>query len=318
MTDTPPPYLRIAAELRERIASGELATGDRLPSTRQIVREHGVAMATASKVLAVLCHEGSARAVPGVGTVVAGPAPLAPSPGRTRTGPRRLSLPAIVRSATALADADGLAALSLRRTAAELGVTTMALYRHVPGKAQLLLLMADAAFAEFPLPEPPPHGWRARLDTAARTQWAMFRRHPWLAQATSFTRPLLSPRAMAHGEWVLRSLDGLGLDPVTTIHVHALLAAHARGLAVNLEAEAEAVQDTGIDDQQWMDEHGTPAINSPHLAASLPLLSRVPEHSLDLDTLFEFGLARLLAGIAELIREATGEDGQALAQRSPG
>lgn len=310
MTDAPPRYLRIAAALRERIASGELTAGDRLPSTRQIVREYGVAMATAGKVLAALCQEGSARAVPGVGTVVVGPAPLSRSPGRTRTGPQRLSLPAIVHSATALADADGLAALSLRRTAAELGVTTMALYRYVPGKAQLLLLMADAAFAEFPLPEPPPSGWRARLDAAARTQWALYRRHPWLAQATSFTRPLLSPRAMAHGEWVLQALDGLGLDPVTTIHVHALLAAHVRGLAVDLEAEAAAVQDTGIDDRQWMDEHGTPTISSPRVAASLPLLSSVPEHSLDLDTLFEFGLERLLAGIAVLIGEAADEDGR--------
>ncbi|MFC1405592.1 MULTISPECIES: TetR/AcrR family transcriptional regulator C-terminal domain-containing protein [Streptacidiphilus] len=304
MTDTSSPYLRIAAELRERIVSGELTAGERLPSTRQIVREHGVAMATASKVLAVLCQEGSARAVPGVGTVVEGPVPPDPRPGRTAAGPQRLSVAAIVRTATALADADGLTALSLRRTAADLGVTTMALYRHVPGKAQLLLMMADAAFAEFPLPEPPPHGWRARLDAAARMQWAMFRRHPWLAQATSFTRPLLSPRALAHGEWVLRALDGLGLDPVTMIHVHAVLAAHVRGLAANLETEAEAVQDTGIDDTEWMDRHGTPALTSPRLAAALPLLASVPEHSLDLDTLFEFGLARLLDGIAVLIGDA--------------
>ncbi|MFD0358781.1 winged helix-turn-helix domain-containing protein, partial [Streptomyces sp. NPDC127110] len=67
------PYARIAAELRRRIESGELRPGDRVPSTRAITQRWGVAMATASKVLAALGQEGLVRAVPGVGTVVADP-----------------------------------------------------------------------------------------------------------------------------------------------------------------------------------------------------------------------------------------------------
>jgi DNA-binding transcriptional regulator YhcF (GntR family) len=301
-TDTTPPYLRIAAELRQRITSGALRAGDRVPSTRQIVREFGVAMATATKVLATLRQEGLVRALPGVGTVVDAPstrprsarAPRQPEPGLTRER--------IVRTAVGIGDTEGLAALSMRRTAADLGVTTMALYRHVPGKEQLLLMMADAVFGETPFPEPPPRGWRPRLEAAARLQWAMYRRHPWLAQIMSFTRPLLSPRAMAHGEWVMRALDGLGLGPVAMIHAHTTLAALVRGLAVNLETEAEAVQDSGITDEQWMDTHGTPTMTTPQAAAAFPLLASVPPHSLDLDTLFEFGLRRLLDGIAVLIR----------------
>src|SRR5215471_17193361 len=67
-----PRYLEIAAELRSRIESGELAPGMRVPSTRAIVDEWGVAMATATKVLTELRHQGLVRAVPGVGTVVEG------------------------------------------------------------------------------------------------------------------------------------------------------------------------------------------------------------------------------------------------------
>ncbi|NYV76440.1 GntR family transcriptional regulator, partial [Streptomyces sp. UH6] len=65
-----PRYSRIVTELRQRIESGELAPGERVPSTREITKEWGVAMATATKVLTELRHQGLVRAVPGVGTVV--------------------------------------------------------------------------------------------------------------------------------------------------------------------------------------------------------------------------------------------------------
>ncbi|MGC4811213.1 GntR family transcriptional regulator [Micromonospora sp. DT228] len=71
--ESTPPYLRIVGELRRRITAGELSPGDRVPSTRQIVREWGVAMATASRALTLLRQEELVRAVPGVGMVVTGP-----------------------------------------------------------------------------------------------------------------------------------------------------------------------------------------------------------------------------------------------------
>ncbi|MYR86592.1 GntR family transcriptional regulator, partial [Streptomyces sp. SID685] len=59
---------QIVGELRRRIETGELAPGERVPSTREITRQWGVAMATATKVLTELRREGLVRAVPGVGT----------------------------------------------------------------------------------------------------------------------------------------------------------------------------------------------------------------------------------------------------------
>ena len=61
---------RIVAEIRRRIAAGDLIDGDRVPSTRQITRDFGVAMATATKALAALQQAGLVRALPGIGTVV--------------------------------------------------------------------------------------------------------------------------------------------------------------------------------------------------------------------------------------------------------
>ena len=61
----------------------------------------------------------------------------------TRGPKAELSLERIVDAAVALADREGLGALSMRRVATELGVGTMSLYRHVPGKGELLDLMLD-------------------------------------------------------------------------------------------------------------------------------------------------------------------------------
>src|SRR3954466_15936203 len=105
---TAPPSVRIAAELRRRIAAGELAPGARMPSTRALVQRYGVAMATATKVLTILRHEGLIHSVPGVGTVV-GEVPAAGSPARRRRTPGgALAIDAIVTAGIAVADAEGL------------------------------------------------------------------------------------------------------------------------------------------------------------------------------------------------------------------
>ncbi|MBM0277066.1 TetR/AcrR family transcriptional regulator C-terminal domain-containing protein [Micromonospora tarensis] len=302
-----PPYLRIVGELRQRITTGELGPGDRVPSTRQIVREWGVAMATASRALTALRQENLVRAVPGVGTVVTGPEPVAP--GRVaradrRGHPREVTRDQVVRTALAIADAEGLPALSMRRIATELDVPTMSLYRHVRGKEQLLLLMADAAFAAVELPQARPPGWRAQLELLCRLQWSIYRQHPWLAQVISLTRPLLAPRAVAHTEQALRALAGHGLDPHTQLHLVAALANHVRGTAVNLEREAEAEQDTGLTDDEWMAAQ-TEVLSGLFAAGEFPHLSRLTRSTVDLnvESLFEFGLQRLLDAAAALIGE---------------
>ncbi|WCN81344.1 TetR/AcrR family transcriptional regulator C-terminal domain-containing protein [Micromonospora sp. LH3U1] len=301
-----PPYLRIVGELRRRITAGELSPGDRVPSTRQIVREWGVAMATASRALTVLRQDNLVRAVPGVGMVVTGSEPTTPGRGAradVRRGPTRgVTRDQVVRAAMEIADAEGLPALSMRRIATELDVPTMSLYRQVRGKEQLLLLMADAAFAAHRLPHTFPPGWRAHLELLCRLQWSIYRRHPWLAQVISLTRPLMAPHAVAHTEWALRALAGHGLDPHTQLHLVAALANHVRGTAVNLEREAEAEQDTGLTDDEWMVAQAD-VLNGLLAAGEFPHLSRLTRSAVDLnvESLFEFGLQRLLDGMAQLL-----------------
>lgn len=65
-----PPYRQIADAVRARISSGELQAGDRVPSVRSLMRDYGVAIATAQRALTSLRAEGYIRPERGVGSIV--------------------------------------------------------------------------------------------------------------------------------------------------------------------------------------------------------------------------------------------------------
>ncbi len=309
-TSAEPTYLAIASQIEDRIRQGDLKPGDRAPSTRQITREWGIAMATATKVLAELRSRGAILTRSGVGSVVAGPPPLRPAPSSAPARPRSVhsgtgtaTRERIIETAIAIADAEGLAAVSLRRIAVELDVATMTLYRSIASKDDLLVGMMDTLMGEEAWPTTPPRGWRAQLEYIAHRQWRGYQSHPWLAQVVSLTRPQLAPNAMRHTEWVLRAIDGHGLDSTTRLYIVLTLFGHVRGAATGLESEQQAERDTGIDMEEWMRVHDArfaPVFQSgrfPHLAK----LDNNMDVDVDLTALFEFGLTRLLDGLTILI-----------------
>jgi AcrR family transcriptional regulator len=315
-----PPYLRIVEDIRRRIDAGELCPGDKVPSARRITRDWGVAIATATKVLSRLQQDGLVHVVPGVGTVVTPVAGIAAGPPndvavRPRE-PRRTNGPVggtsapeltrerIVRAAIDLADAEGLAALSMRRLATHLDAATMSLYRHVRGREELVLFMIDEALGTEAFPPTPAPTWRAGLETAARMQWRVFVRHPWLAPMMSVTRPQLAPNALAHTEWVLGSLSGLGLDPGEMLLIHVMLFSYVRGIATNLESEAEAQRETGVDSDEWMESQWSTIsrlFGAGRFSQLLLGLSDTDGFDFDLEGLFEFGLTRLLDGLERFL-----------------
>ncbi|MFI1464939.1 TetR/AcrR family transcriptional regulator C-terminal domain-containing protein [Nocardia carnea] len=236
------PSQRIAAALRQKIANGQLGAGDRIPSTRQLVRDWGVAMATASRALAILRDEGLVTTRTGSGTVVRG------GPGTDR--------PALTRSrilgvAVQVADREGLEAVSVRKLAGVLKVSPMSLYRHVAGRDELETLMVRAIFNSSPLPDPMPAGWRERLETVYRRQWRLYRAHPWLAELTLVTRPPLAPEAMLHTEWTLEALAELQLDAPTRIRTALALAALVHGLALGALHEVRAERQSRLRNEEW-------------------------------------------------------------------
>ncbi|WP_086821296.1 TetR/AcrR family transcriptional regulator C-terminal domain-containing protein [Allokutzneria sp. NRRL B-24872] len=294
-----PPYQRIAAAIRSRIESGELSPGERVPSTRALTREWGVAMATAAKALDLLRQEGFVEAHPGAGTVV-----------RTRGAkPRRepplgqsLTRLRITTTAIRVADAEGLEAVSMRRLAAELAVGPMSLYRHIAGKDELVHLMMRQIFRTRPLPEPPPKGWKERLSVVCRLQWALCRAHPWLAELISVTRPLLIPEAMLQTEWTLEALRALPMSQEEKIRETLTLPAFVRGLALSRATELDAVRASGMTSSEWWLAQEA-EVRALFASGRFPRLATLTEEpGKNLDELFEHALRGHLAGIEARLR----------------
>jgi AcrR family transcriptional regulator len=222
-----------------------------------------------------------------------------------------LSVDRVVETAIALADAEGLDAVSMRRVAQELSVVPMTLYTYVPDKAVLLDLMLDRLYLRMPRAAPAGSAWRERLAAIAEENRRLYLAHPWAA-GMSASRPPLGPGLIAKYEHELRAFDGTGLDDVEVdsalTYLLGFVQAAARA-AADARAEAERSAQT---DQQWWQEAG-PALAKVFDPAAYPTATRVgaaagaalggafnPDHA------YEFGLARVLDGLGVLIADRAG------------
>jgi AcrR family transcriptional regulator len=144
---------------------------------------------------------------------------------------RGLTRDAIVATAIALADTDGLDAVSIRRVAGELGARPMSLYTHIASKEDLLDLMVNEVIGEALVPEPLPGDWRAAVREIALRSHDAFLAHAWILQAFS-QRPRFGPNALRHAEQSIASVAGLGLDERTAATLLAVVDEYALGHAM--------------------------------------------------------------------------------------
>jgi AcrR family transcriptional regulator len=203
-----------------------------------------------------------------------------------------LSRERIVRTAVRLADADGLAAVSLRKVAAALDVGPMRLYGYLATKEELLDLMVDAVYAEV---RPAGDSWRAVLRSLAETTRQTVHRHEWLADLLG-GRPQLGPHVLAQGEAVVAALDGVGVDLV--MPVVAAVNAYVIGAVRREIAERRAERATGLDEKQWQRENG-PYLERTFATGRFPALATVIRDGahLSADETFQLGLGFVLDGI---------------------
>jgi AcrR family transcriptional regulator len=239
-----------------------------------------------------------ARAAARTGPLREDVTPAAPEPA-VKDG---LSLARIVRTGIAIADAEGLAALSMRRVAGELGAGAMSLYRHVPGKDELIDLMAGTVLDEAEADMPPAEGddWRPRVECYARIMWALYRRHPWLLQVLTVTRPRLVPGGLARTEWLLRGVEGLSRDLPTMVRAAVTITGYVQGMAMFLISDLRAEHLTGVGKEQWWQSNRD---RFRELAASGPypilaMIASAGQDDVGLEEEFEFGLQRMLDGLA--------------------
>ena len=236
---------------------------------------------------------------------------------RGKRGPRAgLSADAIVAAAVAIADAEGLEAVSMARVARKLGFTTMSLYRHVASKEELLQLMwnASALGAEHLVIEG--DDWRSRLRTWAIIQRDMLDRHRWITQMP-MAAPPVAPNSLHFVERGLATLDETGLADGDKLRIIGLLSSYtlseARMASDAARATAAAQAAAGGGDgpsgppvpfesllRELLDEQTYPRL---YRIAWTPGAATVSERDE-----FLFGIDRILDGVAALI-ERTREGG---------
>jgi AcrR family transcriptional regulator len=211
-------------------------------------------------------------------------------PPPTRGPKPALSLDGIADAAIAVADAEGLAAVSMQRVAADLGYTKMSLYRYLPGKAELVALMVERGLGAAP--ELSEVGWREALTEWTRLLMGSFLRHPWSLAATVGARPL-GPHELSWMESALSVLAGTPLTGGERLDAMVVLVGHARMLAEQAAAQhAEAQLSSAI--AQVLAQHGD---RFPQLSGAMAEAAAAGEQ----DQAFDFGLARILDGLEALI-----------------
>ncbi len=168
-----------------------------------------------------------------------------------RPGPKPgLSVDAIVTAAIEVADAQGMAALSMRAVGDRLGCTAMALYTYVPSKSELVDLMYDTAIAEVPHDHDVSAGWRPALTGWAEDLLAFYLRHPWVLQVSK-ARPVLGPNEYAVLDTVLRIMFDTGLPPAELRRITSVLLQLVHGVAKTMAEAREAAEATGTTDDEW-------------------------------------------------------------------
>lgn len=222
---------------------------------------------------------------------------------RPARGPKpSLTLDQIVDAAIRVADAEGLDALSMRRIAAELGVGTMSLYRYLPRKSVLITLMVDKISDPSDcIAEAKDAGWRERLEAAARSWYRLYLAHPWLLRADT-GRPVFGPNSLARFEFVIAGLGGLGLTDQERVGVVAAVEGFATGYARQRLEHDAATEATGVSDEEfWAQQY--PVLQKAMRSGAYPTLAALTRDAFSLgwDGGFEFGLARVLDGVAALV-----------------
>jgi AcrR family transcriptional regulator len=223
----------------------------------------------------------------------------------------------IAAAAIAVADTEGIDAVSMRRVAAELGLGTMSLYHYVRSKDELLDLMADGIMGGQLVDDAELRkGWRAGLSAIAHATRRNVERHPWMGQAMR-PRPATvpGPNAMRHIDQSLAAVADTGLDVQGKMELIGTVDDYVIGYAFRARMFAE--EEADAPDEEWMTqlfEHMRARVESgeyPHLRAAVEANRAAGRSDEELARMamdekrFERGLQRLLDGIeVELERRA--------------
>ncbi|GAB2729203.1 TetR/AcrR family transcriptional regulator [Nocardia thraciensis] len=212
----------------------------------------------------------------------------------------KLTRAAIVDAAIALADSDGLDALSMRRIADRMGVGAMSLYRHVPNKDALLAEMTDEVARRDPYPPPRPEWtWRDRVRIAAEIDWQLYQDHPWVLFTFAVPRYNFGPHSLACLAWLVEGFGELTDDPRQATRMSLSVWSYIAGIALQqVSAAMLAKRDGEQEEVSGLTAllEGSPCWPTPPALA--PLEGTGGGDLLDPERMLQTGLAALCDGFA--------------------
>ncbi|MFI6980945.1 TetR/AcrR family transcriptional regulator [Embleya sp. NPDC050154] len=200
-----------------------------------------------------------------------------------------LSRERVIRTAVAVADAKGSAALTMRAIAEPLGVEAMSLYHHVAGRDDVLDGMVDAVFGEIDLP-PRDTDWKSAMRLRASSARSVLRRHPWAVPLLdSRTRP--GPATLRHHDAVIGALRAGGFSVRMTAHAVSLIDSYVYGFVIQ-ESSLPFGDSAELDEVAGAILREMPADTYPHLTELVTEQALEPGY--DYAEEFTFGLTLIL------------------------
>jgi AcrR family transcriptional regulator len=220
-------------------------------------------------------------------------------------GPRRaLSIEQVLDGGIAVAERDGLDAVSMARVASEIGLSTMALYRYVASKDELLELMVDRALGPPPARPARERSWRAGLTRWADGVRAAYLANPWTLKVAITAAPT-GPNNVAWMESALAAMRSTGLTYTEKVSCLLVLSGFVRNdttLTVDVTAAVVAAGGPPPDYGRILTSLTTPA-EFPELHAAAAEGSFSDDDPDGFDGEYTFGLARVLDGIGVLVEK---------------
>lgn len=222
------------------------------------------------------------------------------TPAAPRRGPKpSLSLPLIAEAAIEIADGEGIDAVSMPRLARQLGLSTMALYRYLPGKRELVDLMVDVAIGDPPHFDRTKGDWKDGLWAWAGHAWTGFCQHPWLIEASARDR-LMGPNELRWLDGAVALIEGTGLSGPERIDAVLVLVGHVRAMAHHASNQNNgAARDDWNTATAWLINQYSEQFPALRSAVDDGALRRDDQNGL------EFGIRRILDGIEVLIASRT-------------
>ena len=213
-----------------------------------------------------------------------------------------LSRERVLRCAAAVADAGGLAALTIRSLAKELGVKPMSVYHHVANKDEILDGIVDLVFSEIELPRSRGN-WRAEIRRRAVSARRVLSRHPWaIALMESRTTP--GPATLRHHDAIIGRLRRAGFSVEMTAHAYALIDSYVYGFALQEAALPFKAPDSAAEVTEPITQRFS-ADEYPHLVEMATTYILRPGY--DFGNEFEFGLSVILDALARSIHDESSE-----------